>query len=215
MKNLKLLLFFLLIIPSVIAQSKYSFKNIKHSGDRDYVYFKVNNVLSDEDAENLKKVFTSDNNINETYVNSNGSCKLVVSGNIDADYIKNLLHSVGLDYDYSTIDINQRFEAEKLENSKKYSQKNRTDGMPEHYPVFLDTGNPDLDKKNYEIDKINWISNYPLEVITLRGISVEDYYSELISNGKEPKFIDTGDPIIDKERFDIAIKKWTDIHNKK
>lgn len=50
----------------------------------------------------------------------------------------------------------------------------KDENTPEHYPVYINTGNPDYDNSVYDQAKKEWIINYPGEVEQLTGRSYED-----------------------------------------
>ncbi|OFY86486.1 MAG: hypothetical protein A3F72_14970 [Bacteroidetes bacterium RIFCSPLOWO2_12_FULL_35_15] len=58
---------------------------------------------------------------------------------------------------------------------KKYKNAfNKLQGLPEHYPVFFNTGNPEYDNARYGQAKEDWIKNYPDEVEKITGRSYKD-----------------------------------------
>lgn len=62
---------------------------------------------------------------------------------------------------------------------------NKLQGLPEHYPVFFNTDNPEYDNSKYDLAKKEWIKNYPDEVVQITGRSYKD------ATGKEdPKDIE-------------------------
>lgn len=210
MKNILCLIFATLLLSNVvIAQTDIiEFKSIKPLGDGKVVYFKVANLINDEAQESLKNIFESDVNIKEFYIYTDGNCKLVINNTIDGNYIKNLLLSQGLDYDYSTVKIIYNQNSQVYKEQKQNMQKNRTDGMPEHYPIFVDTGNSTLDNENYDKEKQQWFKEYPEEVAKLTGREVDEFTSNKEKNENYPKYIDTGNPKLDNEKFEKAKIEW-------
>lgn len=62
---------------------------------------------------------------------------------------------------------------------------NKLQGLPEHYPVFFNSGNPEYDNSKYGHAKEEWVKNYPDEVEQITGRSYKD------ATGKEnPKDIE-------------------------
>lgn len=209
MKKLNLFLLLMLIITGVIAQSKYKFNNIKQLDGNNIVYFSIDNLKSENDIKNISIAFSSDNNIVESEVRPNGVCRLIMHENIDADYIYKIFNQFGFEYEKSSVTINERYISENDIALKRTTlQKNRTDGMPEHYPVYINTENADVDNSRFENDKQEWLRNYPQEAEMLYGRSIEDLTGiKKIESGK-PQYIDTGNPEKDRQVFENAKKEW-------
>lgn len=51
---------------------------------------------------------------------------------------------------------------------------NKQQGLPEHYPVFVNTGNPELDNSTFDQAKQEWLKNYPKEAEYTTGILYQD-----------------------------------------
>lgn len=212
MRKLEFLLVLLFLASCGFSQEKsIEFKKSKSNGNETFVYFKVSNVNSITDIENLKKLFSNDSGIKNFQINNEGECKMVVSPEINAVYIRKKLLTIGNDFDLTSILINDK---STLKEMIIPLQKNRTDGMPDHYPIFINTGNPDFDNANYDYLKKDWIENYPVEYAKLRGITIDEVYTEQINSNHEPQFIDTGNPDVDKKRFNDAKIKWDEIQKK-
>lgn len=209
MRKLNLLMILLIMAFCGNSQDKkIDFKNSKPYGSDKVVYFKINNLANDEDIENLNRVFSGDAGIREHSLNKARGCKLVISQAIDAEYIRGRLLSAGLDYDLSTILVN---DALVLKDMIAPLQKNRTDGMPEHYPVYINTGRPDIDNALFDCLKKEWVRDYPSEYARIGGISTDKVYSDQINANQEPEFIDTGNPEKDMKSFSTAKEKWNKI----
>lgn len=213
MRKFNVFLIFMFFASLGNSQSaKIEFKNSKSNGNNTvFVYFKINRLINNDEIENLKQIFSNDINIKEHFLNNSSDCKMILNNTIGAEYIRKKLLSAGLDFDLSTVVINDN---KLLKEMIIALQKNRTDGMPEHYPVFINTGNPDIDNANYDNLKKDWMENYPVEYAKLRGITIDEVYSEQINSNHEPQFIDTGNPDIDKKSFNKAKIKWGEIQNK-
>lgn len=212
MRNILSIIFAALLLSNLlIAQTDIiEFKSIKPLGDSKVVYFKVANLINDDTQESLKHTFETDINIKEFYIYTDGNCKLVINNIIDGNYIKNLLLSQGLDYDYSTVKIIYNQNSPVYKEQKRNMQKNRTDRMPEHYPIFVDTGNSTLDNENYDKEKQQWYKEYPEEVAKLTGREVDEFTSNKAKTENYPIYINTGNPKQDKENFEKDKTKWAE-----
>lgn len=212
MKNILCLIFTTLLLSNLlIAQTDMvEFKSVKSLGEGKVVYFKVANLISDDAQESLKHTFETDINIKEFNIYTDGNCKLIINNIIDGNYIKNLLLSQGLDYDYSTVKVIYNQNSPIYKEQKQKMQKNRNDGMPEHYPIFIDTGDSKLDNENYENEKQLWVQEYPEEVAKLTGREVDEFTSNKAKIENYPIYINTGNPKQDQENFEKAKTKWAE-----
>jgi hypothetical protein len=80
-------------------------------------------------------------------------------------------------------------------------------------PVLVNTGNPTIDAENYQIAKSKWIAEHP----DLYPKSDEEAPELKITPSSAsspgfPKYMDTGNPTIDAENYQIAKSKWIAEH---
>lgn len=175
MKRLITLTIGLLIASYGIAQTeRYEFVDVKPiNGNQNVVFFYISGVGGDEQANAVLSELQDDNMIGDCWLvpAKDGSyrIKAFINRNITADYIRRILISQGSDFDVNKVGV--RVIKGKSEESV---EKKRGDGMPEHYPVFVNTGNENYDNSVYEQAKQEWIKNYPNEVEELTRRSYQN-----------------------------------------
>lgn len=77
------------------------------------------------------------------------------------------------------------------------------------FPLYVDTGNKELDNANYKAAKEVWINeNRALYDAYLNQTSITSDPENLRSMPGYPQYIDTGNPLEDKAQFDQAREKW-------
>lgn len=181
-------LFFIAIftLSNLIGQnvtSKYSdFKNAKLMGNNQKaVYFSLEKIGGNEQANQLKNNLESDGNISSFFItpekDGKYSCKAIINMNITPEYLRNYILAVGADFDPGSVILKETPEI----NRSNEDLKKRSDGMPEHYPYYISTGNQEYDNSVYDQAKQEWIKNYPAEVEQLTGRK----HSEFVNEKKE------------------------------
>jgi hypothetical protein len=174
-------LFFIAIftLSTLLGQngtSKFSdFRNVKIiDNSQKAVYFLLDKVGGTEQANQLKSDLENDANISSFYItpekDGKYACKAIINRNITPDYILNFILAVGADFDMGSFILK-----ENPENTKPNEVlKKRSDGMPDHYPYYISTGNPEYDNSIYDQAKQEWIKNYPNEVELMTGRSYQN-----------------------------------------
>ncbi|MFA4852678.1 MAG: hypothetical protein WC599_09190 [Bacteroidales bacterium] len=205
LKSILVVVSLALIWGNSFSQSqKYEFKNSKPIPDGKVVYFEISGIKDNDHSEELVKVLSQIDGVSFCRIFKSSlktdACQLNINSSVSADYVRAILLSNEADFDLESVKVNNPANIEK-----------RRDGMPEHYPVFVNTGNTDADNAQYEMDKQEWIKKYPEEVAKITGREIDEFV-----NKKEhdlPIYIDTGNPIEDQNRFEKDKKKWEE--NKK
>lgn len=204
--NLILLIVICLLGHISFAQSKIEFKDSKPKGEGRVVYFQISKIKNQEHLNDISLALSSDKNISSCNIykdfEKKDACQLEIKNlNIDANYIRNILRLKEVDFDMASV----------LTGDAK-----RHDGMPEHYPVFVDTGKPETDKAKYDNDKKNWLKSYPKEVEALMGKSYYEVVSgESFYMDEMPVFIDTGNKVLDESKFEKRKLVWNKTHSLK
>jgi len=183
MKQLKIFVFLFFSVATIYAQSEKSkmadFKNAKLiQNNEKAVYMHIINVGGTEQANKIQNDLLSDQNISSCFMNlepdGRYACKIIMKRNISPDYIRNYILYSGADIDPASVISNNIPE----KKSPEMELKKRGDGMPEHYPVFVDTGNPEYDNSVYDQAKQEWIKNYPEEVSKITGRKIDEFSNE-------------------------------------
>ncbi len=87
-----------------------------------------------------------------------------------ADYSKNKPKQIMMGPDVNLTNSLYRKAIDLWEKDYSKAYQNNLNGRPEHYPVFVSTGNPEKDSYSFELAKQEWIKNYPKEAESYSGI---------------------------------------------
>lgn len=166
MRNLVLLSIFLLCSIFSFAQSgKMEFTQKKIVGDEITVYFYVQNIESDEQAQILLDDLLADDGIlsGRYFKAGNGKDRfqLYISENISAEYVRNILMTHNVDFDFSTVSVNDIILNPEEQPEHVAIMGSQPKVLPEGFPVYEKTGNPELDAEKYRNEKDKWIEENP------------------------------------------------------
>ncbi|MDD2387865.1 MAG: hypothetical protein PHP52_13895 [Bacteroidales bacterium] len=140
---------------------KMEFTQKKVVGNELTVYFYVQNLENEEQAQIILEDLLSENGIKSGRYFKAGNGKdrfqLYVNEIITANYVRDILLTHNVDFDYSTVRVNGVIQhpAELPEQVSVMGSK-KTE-MPEGFPEFSKTGNHELDVDNYRLSKDKWI----------------------------------------------------------
>ncbi|MBI5539112.1 MAG: hypothetical protein HY951_03580 [Bacteroidia bacterium] len=175
MKRLFALIIGLWITSYGIAQTeRYEFADVKPiNGNQNVVFFYITGVGGDEQANAVLSELQDDNMVGDCWIipakDNSYRIKAFINRNVNADYIRKILLSQGVDYDVTKVGVRLITELKNESSGKKYE-----DGrVSEHSPVFISTGNADYDNSVYDKAKQEWIKNYPEEYNNVYGITTE------------------------------------------
>lgn len=186
MKNtlLRILMGVVIMLPGYLsAQNKVNdfinYKNLPNG--QKVIYFELAGIGGSEQLNQILSNLQNDKNVfyNSITADDNGKyrCKATVDSMVDAAYIRNILQLSGAEINMASLISKESPDFKK----EIIPSKMRSDGMPEHYPVYENTGNPDYDNSVYEQAKQEWIKNYPVEVELLTGRQ----YEKIVPGKKE------------------------------
>ncbi len=164
-KRLLIITLILSTFGSFAQEANLEFVQKKAINNGYTVYFQVENAVDQDHAEKILNDLLSDNNVYSGRYFKSGSGKdryqLDINSNVTASYIRNILLTNNVDYDYSTIIVNgvnpERMNSVEVIQSEKYSPEGS------NFPVFEKTGNSDVDNQNYSKSKDEWIKQNPVE----------------------------------------------------
>jgi hypothetical protein len=174
MKKLIVLLFisgfFALSLYSQEEQLEFTQKKISDVGYT--VYFHVTDIQDPEQANAIIEDLLSDDNIfNGRYFKS-GTGKdrfqLYINEFVTAEYIRNILLTHDIDYDFSTVSVNGE-----IINDDGISNLNLLKGTSSisisalGFPKYKNTGNKEVDDEHYSNVKDQWINDNPEEYKSL------------------------------------------------
>lgn len=150
----------------MMAQSgEMEFTQKKIVGDELTVYFYVQNLENDEQAQILLDDLLAEDGISSGRFFKAGNGKdrfqLYIKENISASYIRNILLTHNVDFDFSTVSVNGVIlnPDELPENVAIMGSQKRN--IPDDFPEYKKTGNAELDVENYRIEKDKWIEENP------------------------------------------------------
>lgn len=85
--------------------------------------------------------------------------------------------------DLTTILYSKALEVWENYYSKAFDEKKND--LPEHYPVFVNTGNQENDSRRYEQAKQEWLKNYPEESQYSTGVPYQDDKEKKAANNEK------------------------------
>jgi hypothetical protein len=195
----------------VFAQvTSTDFKNFKSiSATQKVVYFTLSGVGGLEQAQKIQDDLTDYPNVSNCIVSQGQRgeyrCKATISKDITPDELNIIIQAAGAEISQQSLDTKISGERQNTVMTKKI----RDDGMPEHFPVFQNTGAPETDNANFEREKKDWMRDYPLEVEQLTGRSYDDVARAQLGFPEDyPKFVKTGNQAEDLKNFEIAKNEW-------
>jgi hypothetical protein len=197
MKKFYLILGLLALVCLSYSQDAMEFTDKKPHPDGASIYFHVSGLNDESHAETIVNDLLDDPNISfaRYFVSSSGKDRFHIhcSENITPEYIRNVLLTNNVDYDFSTVSRNGIVEnkAEHANTSINNHSTRQSVNAP-GFPQFKDTGNPEKDESEYAQKKQEWINENP------------DTYQELINDlnpNTENKIV------ISKKEFDNMSKE--------
>ncbi len=157
----------LLVSITVFSQSsKLDFTQKKATEQGLIVYFEVEGISDESEAIQIQDDFLKDNNISYSkyFIGSseNDRYQLTIDSSVDAEYIRDILISHNVDFNYTTISIDGVTEIEQS-NSNIPSSSPKTYITSMGFPKYNKTDNKSLDDNNYKTEKDQWINDNPEE----------------------------------------------------
>ncbi len=147
-------------------EDKLDFVQKKIANDGYTIYFEVSNILDENHAQQILNDLLNDNNIKDGryFKSTTGKDRyqLYINNIVTAAYIKNILITNNVDYDYSTIIVN----GVNPEHGKPSGYEIGSDGYHVSalgFPSYTPTGNKEVDDANYAKSKEDWIRENPAE----------------------------------------------------
>ena len=90
---------------SQVESKEYSFEFIKFEEKGDYktVYFTIQGITDEVHKKNISNKMQNDENIINFIIDNHNMCKVTIDNKVTADYIRNILISEGVDYNFKTV----------------------------------------------------------------------------------------------------------------
>ena len=163
----KLVLLFIicgLFVTNLLSQEgKLEFTQMKVTNDGYTVYFHVDNLADEAQGNQVLKELLKDENIySGRYFKSNQGkdrFQLYINEFVSAEYIRNILLSQDVDYEFSTITVDGNYingYSKTFEEGLKGSPKIYITSLG--FPKYEYTGNKEEDDINYRNAKDEWIN---------------------------------------------------------
>jgi hypothetical protein len=167
MKKFYLILGLLALVCLSYSQDVLEFTLKKPLGNESSIYFHVKGLNNDEQADAIVQSLLDDSMISfaRYFLSSQGKDRFHIqcSNDITAEYVRNILLTHNVDYDFSTVSINGTIENSAATNISDGDQLQRNDVNYPGFPKYNDTGNKQDDKKDYAKRKQQWVEANPLE----------------------------------------------------
>ena len=163
-------LFILFSFSCFSQQENLDFVQKKYTGDSYTVYFEVTNLVDEAQSQQILEDFLRDDKIKEARYYKSGEEKdrfqLIMDCVITASYIKKILLTHNVDYDYNTIIVDG------VNPQKGNYSDNNVGSKGFHvsslgFPSYTHTGNKEIDNENYRKAKDEWIEENPDEYESL------------------------------------------------
>jgi hypothetical protein len=154
------------ILSTFAQQQKLDFVQKKMANDGFTVYFQVENITDSEHAEKILNDLLSDANIIDGRYFKSGNEKdryqLYINNIITANYVRDILLTNNVDYDYSTIIVNG-VNPEHINAGTNSLGSSKSNVSALGFPSYENTGDKELDDSNYKKSKEEWIQENPEE----------------------------------------------------
>ncbi len=72
------------------------------------VYFTIQGITDEVHKKSISNKMLGDENIINFIIDNHNRCKVTINNNVTADYIRNILLSESVDYNYKTVKINKK-----------------------------------------------------------------------------------------------------------
>lgn len=165
-KRMLILSFVLFAASQLTAQEDVlQFTHVKSTGEQKTVYFHISGVQDSDVLDVVLKRLLQDPLIYDGRIfktpDLQDRCQLYMAHEIDAAYVLSILKEFNLDYEYTTVSRNGHLESDRAKQQVVQGGSQPTPVLIDGFPQYEDTGNPEIDKKNYQIRKQKWVEENP------------------------------------------------------
>lgn len=144
---------------SGIAQQVMEFTQSKNTGENKTVYFHIKGLEEDDEARTilLNELLKDESIISGRIFTSSTSktrCQLLITQNVKAEYVRNILLANGYDFDFTTVSVNGELKTD-LQPETHFSLFY---SPAEGFPVMQSTGDKLKDRDDYSVSKEKWVA---------------------------------------------------------
>ena len=143
----------LIIQISVSAQNaEIEFIDVKSNGNKLEFKFDITGISNEQKSQAIKAKVEQSFKQSSCEISGNKHCKIVAQEYISASKLYEIFKSEAVDFDYLTV-------KSKNHDDKPELKPKRGDGMPDDFPIYVNTGDKSMDDKRYDDEKADWILN--------------------------------------------------------
>jgi len=162
-----LILSLVLFVASQLSAQENSlrFTLSKDLGEQKTIYFHISGLEGEEMSDALLERLLQDPLIYEGRIfqtpKLQDRCQLYMAHEIDAAYVLSILKEFNLDYEYTTVSRNGHLETTRAKHQSSPGGTKPSPVLIDGFPEYEDTGNPEIDQKNYQKRKQKWVEENP------------------------------------------------------
>jgi len=165
MKKIALLIFIsgMFSVTLFSQEGKLEFIQKKATDNGYTVYFHVVDIEDSDHIDSILEELLNDNNIykGRHFISGTGKDRfqLYINEIVSAEYVRNILLSQNVDYEYTCVSVDGNVESSPNSYSGSVKRHINSNG----FPRYIKTGNQETDDKKYKNSKDQWINENPEE----------------------------------------------------
>ena len=167
MKKIYLIIGLVTLSCLSFAQDNLEFTQKKSNGNSKSIYFQVEGLVNDEQADAVVNDLLDEPNITfaRYFISGKGKDRFQIHCNstLTAEYVREILLAHNLDYDFSTISRNGIIEDKNPNANAGNNESLRNDIETIGFPKYNNTGNKQDDDAKFSVKKRKWIEENPNE----------------------------------------------------
>lgn len=87
----------------IVESSSFEFLKFEEKENSKIVYFSIKGITDEVHKKSISNKMLNDENIINFIIDNHNMCKVTINNKVNADYIRNILISEGVDYNYKTV----------------------------------------------------------------------------------------------------------------
>ncbi len=165
-KRMLILSFVLFVASQLTAQENtLRFTQSKNLGEQKTVYFHIKGIQDNEMSDVLLERLLQDPLIYKGRMfktpKLQDRCQLHMAHEIDAAYVLSIVREFNLDYEYTTVSRNGHLESSQAKHQTNPGGTNPSPVLIDGFPEYEDTGDAEVDRRNYQKTKQKWVEENP------------------------------------------------------